>query len=241
MLVTGCATFASVPRQPISAEARLALALLEERWHEFSDLRTLAEISIQRGPERQQLRGVVLARAPASVRFEALSPLGQPLLLATIHDGRLTAYDTTTNEAYVGRATDDAAGRLLGLPFEPDDLVAMLSGHAVPPKDLRAAELRPPDTLGPSLELTGTSDRRRVWLDLDTGVVRQVEVSGSRGARITFQRDDGTARMDGFDVTAALSMVKASVRYRNPEFGVQVSPDLFSLTVPKGAKIQDIR
>lgn len=231
---------APVSRQPIAPDAQRALTLLADRWREFSDLRTLADISIQRGPERQELRAVLVAKAPASVRFEALSPLGQPLLLATIHDGQITAYDATTNEAYLGPASAEATGRLLGLPFEPDDLVAVLSGHAIPPRDVTAAELKSPDALGPSVELIGTQDRRRIWMDLASGVVRQIEVSGSRRARITYQRD-GTGVMEGFDVSAMLSYLTASVRYRNPEFAVDVPPDLFSFAVPKGAKIQHIR
>ena len=239
--MTGCATLAPVPRQPISPEAQRALGRLEDHRRELSDLRTLADISVQRGPERQPLRGVLLAKAPASVRFEALSPLGQPLLLATIHEGWLTAYDATTNEAYVGPATAEATGRLLSLPFEPDDLVAILSGHAIPPKDVRVAEMLAPDALGPSLGLTGTASRRRIWMDLTTGVVRQVELSGDRrDARITYQRD-GEGRMLGFEVSAMLSMLRATVRYRNPDFNADIPADLFTFVIPKGAKIQHIR
>ena len=239
-LVTGCATLAPVSREPIAPDAQRALALLETRWREFSGLRTLAEISIERGGERQQLQSVVLAKAPASVRFEALSPLGQPLLLATISEGRLTAYDTTTNEAYVGDATAAATARLLGLPFDPDDLVAVLSGHALPPSDVRTATMKATDALGPSIELAGKKQRRRIWLDLESGVVRQLEVSGARGVRVTYLRN-GDGMMDGFDVNTALSMLKASVRYRNPQFGTDVAQDLFTFAVPKGAKVQHIR
>ena len=232
---------APVARQPISPEAQRALTLLGDHWREFSDLRTLADISVQRGPERQQLRGVLLAKAPASVRFEALSPLGQPLLLATIHEGQLTAYDATTNEAYVGPATAEATGRLLSLPFEPDDLVAILGGHAIPPKDVRAAELLTPDALGPSLGLTGKANRQRIWMDLGTGMVRQVELSGGPGAsRITFARD-GEGRMLGFDLSGMLSILRATVRYRNPDFNADVPVELFTFVIPKGAKIQRIR
>ena len=232
---------APVAHPPISPDAQRALTLLEGHRRAFSDLRTLADISVQRGPERQQLRGVLLAKAPASVRFEALSPLGHPLLLATIHEGRLTAYDATTNEAYVGPATAEATGRLLSLPFEPDDLVAILGGHAILPKDVTGAELLAPDTLGPSLGLTGPTNRRRIWMDLSTGVVGQVELSGGLGdTRITYHRD-GDGRMVGFDLSAMLSILRATVRYRSPDFDADVPADLFTFVIPKGAKIQRVR
>lgn len=237
----GCAIAPPTLRRPVSEEARRPLELLIARWHAFSDLRALAEITLRRGNERQQLTGVLLAQAPGSVRFEALSPFGQPFLLMTVHDGQLTIYDAATNEAMVGPADAETAGHLLSLPFDPDDLVAVLAGRAVPPKDLRVAELLAPDTQGPSLGLIGRLHRQRVWMDFDSGVVRQLEITGGRlEARITYRRD-GAGTLSGFDVTAAQSYVTGSVRYRNFTEGVGIEPERFTLTLPKGAKIQKIR
>lgn len=241
VVAAGCATLQPVPRQPISAETERALTALRERWREFSGLRTLAEVTVQRATERQQLLAVVLARPPASVRFEALSPMGQPLLLATIHDGTLTAYDATTDEAYVGPATAQTTARILGLPFEPQDLVAVLAGHALPPADVRVAELLPPDTIGASLELAGEVNRRRIWLDLETGQVLQLELTGGRAeARIRYLRaSNGEPR--GFDLTAMVGLITASVRYQEPSFGNDLPDDRFAFAIPKTAKIQTIR
>jgi len=132
LVLTGCAIAPPTPRAPIDAEARRVVDRLTVRWQEFHDLRALADATLKKGSERQRLSGVLLARAPASVRFEALSPFGQPFLLVTMHDGRITAYNATTNEARVGPATVETAADLLSLPVEPDDLVALLSGRAAP-------------------------------------------------------------------------------------------------------------
>jgi outer membrane lipoprotein-sorting protein len=212
-----------------------------ERWREFSDLRTLADVSVQRGSERQRVRGVILAKAPGSVRFEALSPLGPPLMIATIHDGKITAYDATTGEATVGAATAQAAARLLSLPFEPEDLVGVLAGRPVPPRDLREAEILPADADGPSLTMVGNVNAQRVWMDFDTGIVRQLEISGGRAdARIVFRRGADGA-MAGFDLTAGMGVVKSAVRYENPAIGAGIEADRFDFTPPKGAKIRTIR
>jgi len=215
--------------------------LLTQRAREFTDLRTLADVSAQRGGERFRMRSIVLAKAPASVRFEALSPLGSPLLVATIHEGRLTAYDAVNDEATVGPATAEAAARLLGLPFEPEDLVGVLSGRPSPPKDLREVTLNAADADGPSLNLVGAVNTQRVWMDLETGVVRQMDISGGRGdARIVFRRDPAAA-LTGFEATAALGFVKSSVRYENPQVGAGIEPERFVFTPPKSAKIRTIR
>jgi outer membrane lipoprotein-sorting protein len=239
-LLAGCATTLAPPREIIPPAARRGIDLLTERWNEFKDLRTLADVQVQRGRERQRVRAVVLARAPASVRFEALSPMGQPLLIATIHEGRLTTYDATTNEALVGRATPETTARVLGLPFEPDDLVAVLAGRAIPPADVRAAQWLPADDSGPSLELIGPVNRRRIWLDPATGLVRQMELTGGRAeARVRYLRNPAGV-VAGFDVTAMMSYVTASVRYQNPTFDVAIDPAVFTFEPPTDAKVQQI-
>jgi len=240
-LLAGCAIAIPPPRQTISEEARRAVALLLTRWQAVTDLRALADIVVERGGQRQQLSGVLLAKAPSSLRFEALSPFGQPFLLAVVHDGRLTAYNTITREAVVGEADAETTAKLLNLPLEAEDMVAAVTGHAVPPRGLRVAEIKPPDAMGPSISLIGDVHEKRVWMDFETGVVRQVEIIGGRvAATVTFQRDAGGA-LTGFDATAVDRYVVATVRYRNVETGVGLTPDRFALTLPKDAKTQPIR
>lgn len=238
-LLAGCAT-APPPRQPIDGPALRALALLDERWQAFTDLRTLADVVLRSGEERQRLTGVLLVKGPGSVRFEALSPFGQPYFLVVVHAGRLTAYDAAKNEAMVGPATAETIARVLGLPLDADDLVAVLAGRAVPPKDLRSAELLPPDGGGPSLNLVGGTQRQRVWMDLETGEVRQVEIASGRfPVTITYRNNGGVPA--GFDLDAGRASVTGSVTYRSVVLGGGIEADRFTLALPKGAKIQSIR
>jgi outer membrane lipoprotein-sorting protein len=240
-LLAGCAIALPPPRQPVSEEARRAIDLLLSRWHAVSDLRALADIVVDRGGERQQLSGVLLAKAPGSVRFEALSPFGQPFLVAVVHEGQLTAYSAVSNEAVVGDATAETTARLLGLPFEPHDLVAVVSGYAVPPRDLRLGEVLAPDDLGPSISLVGQFNEQRIWMDLATGVVRQLTIVGGRAAAtVTYQRDEA-GRLTGFDISAAERYVTGTVRYRDLATGVGLNTERFALTLPTDAKTQPIR
>jgi len=239
--VAGCTLAIPPPRQPVSEEARRAIELLLTRWQAFTDMRALADMVVDRGGQRQQLSGVLLAKAPSSVRFEALSPFGQPFLLAVVHDGRLTAYNALTREATVGEANAETTAKLLNLPFEPEDMVAIATGHAVPPRGLRVAEMNPPDAVGPSISLIGDVHEKRVWMDFETGLVRQLEIVGGRvAATVTYLRNADGA-LTGFDATAVDRYVAATVRYRNAATGVGLTPDLFALTLPKDAKTQPIR
>ena len=229
------------PRQDVSEEARRAIELLLTRWQAVTDLRALADIAVDRNGERQQLRGVLLAKAPGSVRFEALSPFGQPIAIAVVHQGRLTAFSALTNEAVVGEATAESTARLMSLPLEPHDLVAVVSGHAVPPRDLRLAEIMPPDGQGPSLSLVGAVSEQRIWMDFQTGVVSQLQIIGGRAAAtVTYLRDDA-GRLTGFDLSAAERYMSGTVRYRNVDTAVGLSDERFALALPKDAKTHPIR
>jgi outer membrane lipoprotein-sorting protein len=229
------------PRQAVSEDARRAIDLLITRWHAVTDMRALANIVVDRGGQRQALTGVLLAKAPGSVRFEALSPFGQPIVVAVVHDRQITAFSAATNEAAVGEATAETTAHLLGVPLEPQDLVAVVTGHAVPPGDIRRAEIIAPDALGPSLSLVGAVSEQRIWMDFKTGVVRQLQIVGGRTAATTTYLRDDEGRLTGFDISAAERYVSGTVRYRNLAEGVGLSTEQFALTLPKDAKTQPIR
>jgi len=241
LLAAGCATALPPPRAPIPENAQRAVDLLRQRWREFSDLRTLADLVVERGGRKQPVRGVLLLKRPASLRFEALSPFGSPILIATLHDGQFVSYNAGSNSATVGPATPETAGRLFGLAVEPQDLVGLLAGLPVPPDDLRVAEVLPPDEHGPSLEMIGPIHRQRVWMDLATGVVRRVQVTGGRiEALLAYRRaDDGTVA--GFDLTAAQDNVTGTARYASVAVNSGVDAERFALTVPPGASVERLR
>lgn len=239
-LVAACAT--APPREPIADNARRALALLAERYGEFTSMRALADVSFKRGSDRQRVQGVLLLRAPSSVRLEALSPFGPPLMVLTVHDGQVTAYDALKNEAHVGPADAETISSVLRLPLEPDDLVSVLAGRFAGPRDLRSAELLAPDDVGPSLNLVdGAGGRQRVWLDLTTGVIQQRQIFGSKFNALIKYRRDGSGAVAGFDLDAAMSYLTGSVTYRNLVEGEAIEDGRFVLTIPKGAKTQPIR
>ena len=224
----------------MEGEVRRALELLDERLREFTDLRALADVVVQKGGERQRLTGALLVQGPDSMRLEALSPFGQPYYLVVVHAGQLTVYDAAKNEALVGPATAETISRVLGLPLEAGDLVAVLAGRAAPPSDLRVAELLPPDGAGPSLNLIGGAQRQRVWMNLGTGEVHRLEIGGGRATvTITYLSDGGVPA--GFDFSAGGEYVTGSVTYRNVVLGAGIDPERFTLALPKGAKIQSIR
>ncbi|HMH53647.1 MAG TPA: hypothetical protein VK548_25670 [Candidatus Acidoferrum sp.] len=240
-LAGGCATALAPPRTPVTEDAQRAVDLLRARLKEFSDLRAQADVLVERGGRKQQAPGVLLLKAPSSLRFEVLSPFGPPLLIATVHDGQIVAYNAVSNTATVGPATPETAARLFWLAVEPEDLVGLLAGLPVPPKDLRVAEILAADEHGRSLEMIGALHRQRVWMDFSTGVVRRILIAGGRvDAVIVYQRtDDGT--ITGLDLTAAQGNVTGRVRYRGVALNGGIESERFVLTIPPGAATERLR
>jgi outer membrane lipoprotein-sorting protein len=240
LLGSACAT--APPRLPVSPEAAAIRARLEERWQAFRDLRAQAEIRIRRRDRSQRLSGVLLLRAPASLRFEALSPFGPPLLLVASDAEQVTVWEVLKSRAYLLPASAGATQRWLGLALGSDDLVALLSGHVRPLREARAVELLPPDETGPSLSLSGADVTQRIWFDPATGQTRQVELTGGKNPmRIVYSGGGALEPIVGLGLATLDGGLQVDVRYRNPQVNTGFDSDLLRLSVPQHVEIQDFR
>ena len=112
----------------------------------------------------------------------------------------------------------------------------------LPLKDPYSAEIVPADGIGPSIKLTGAAGVQRIWADPETGVVRQVELTGAKTpARVTYAGGGPADPPASLTLTALDAPLVVSVRYREPRLGTGPSLDLFTLTLPEGVKIQRFR
>src|SRR5712691_6785943 len=111
-LAGGCATAPPPPRASMNEDAQRAVDRLRARLKEFSDFGAQADVFVERGGRQQQAPGVLLLKAPGSLRFDVLCPFGPPLLIAPVHDGQIVAYNAAPNTAPIGAAPPDTAARL---------------------------------------------------------------------------------------------------------------------------------
>ena len=233
LLSGGCASLP--PRQPLPPQVLSLRAEIEARWREFRDLRSLTDITIRRAGRADRLSGVLLLRAPAQLRFEALAPFGPPLLVVASDAETVTLWEVAQERAFVARATPDANRRWLGLALGSEELVALLAGYALPARDPLSGAMLPADDIGPSVVFETADGRQRIWLDPLSGDSRQVEwTGGSQPARAVFV-DNGIrlATLDGkLDVTVA---------YRDPQRDTGFDPELLKLAVPQSVRILDFR
>jgi len=241
LILPGCASVSPVAR-PASPEAEAARTLLERRRAELRDLRTLAEIRIRRGSQAQRLAGALLLRNPASLRFEALSPFGSPVLVVAGDMMALTVWEVLDDRAYILPSSPEATRRWLGVAMREDELVALLLGCVVPRADARSVDLLPADGTGPSLSLRGADGEQRIWFDPETGQVRKASWTGGTEAA---QADFETGPVDGVPVGITLrtadGQLEVVVQYREPRVNTDFDADLFKLTIPERVRIRDFR
>jgi hypothetical protein len=190
----------------------------------------------------QRLAGVLLLRTPSSLRFEALSPFGSPVLVVVGDPATLTVWEVLDDRAYIVPASPSATRRWLGLAMGEDELVALLLGCVVPRKDALAVELLPPDEAGASLSLRGADGAQRIWFDPATGQARKVRwTGGGEPAEAVFAGGAVDEPPRGVTLRTADGQLDLSVRYENPLVNTSFDPNLFTLTIPERVRIQDFR
>jgi outer membrane lipoprotein-sorting protein len=93
----------------------------------------------------------------------------------------------------------------------------------------------PPDDVGPSMAFETADGRQRIWFDPTSGNARQIEwTGGSQPARAVFTPD-------GVRLAKLDDKLEVTVRYRDPQRNTGFDPELLTLTVPQGVRIQDFR
>lgn len=138
--VLGCAS-TPVPRPALLAEPADLVRLAREPESRLLDAETRANISIEIDGVRQQARGVLLYRAPDSLRMEVLAPVGGSILSALFVRDAAVVYLPQTNQLIEGRAAAvfrritgmelgyyDIPRSLMGLPdLTPEDLEGLVT------------------------------------------------------------------------------------------------------------------
>ena len=201
-------------------------------------VRTLtAEIGLSGRAGDQRLRGRVVAgfERPASMRLEAVGPLGRRVFTLVARDGSATLFYESESRVLRNAPPQDILGALTGVTLSPGDLQAILTGCVVPS----------PRPTGGRLHGNGWAS-----IDLESGamiyLVRQAGQWQLRAARregwqIDYPQWQGrfpqTVRMESasvdvpVDVTTEISQLETNVDLDAAAFRVDVPADARPLTL----------
>lgn len=241
ILLAGCATTRPPsPPSPPSPEALRVFQTLAARWKQFEDLKGVVEITLSRDRTVQRFDGVLLLKAPSSIRFEALSPFGQPFLYLISSGDGFTYYNVLENRALVGSNSADTAKRWLGIPLTGEELTGLLAGYVLPLPNPQEITLSSPDAVGPSLLLNGGTWSQRIWYEPDSGVPRQVEFTGRAPIRVVFQGGGAGTPPSSVTLTALDRPLALSLYYRSAEIRPGLNFGAFEINLPARVKVQRV-
>jgi hypothetical protein len=187
----------------------------------------------------------VSVKRPASIRIEALTPMGDPAAVLVAHQGRFALLDLRNNVFYRGPATPENLSRLIPAPLRDEELVALVTG------DIPELPGGRPDTAsraGDGYRLAMVSPRLRqeitLGADLRLVQVRRLDAANNLLWAVTLDEHDDSS---GAQVPTLLHLeappgkIKVDLRLRNVIAGKPPPSGAFLLGVPPGMKVEEVQ
>lgn len=195
------------------------------------------------------LPGVLLAKAPADIKVMGLGPLGQPLLIFSLHDGRFTLIDVQGQKGYFGRITASKVANLLPLDkLAASGLYALLTGAPAIPMKANLAVSRLPEQEQGRYLLTWPADQphKQIVFNLTTGRVEAFRLLDAAD-RILLEIRYSPKGEERCGVPAAInisgSMVRGTVEctFERVFSADSLATSEFALSVPEGFSMEEVR
>jgi hypothetical protein len=105
------------------------LSRIRARFQALQGLKGLAHVRVSAPGKNFATQEVILARRPAFLRLEALSPLGTPLFYFVTTGKNLSMYHPGENRYYRGLAQPRHFSSILPAGLEPEEIIAILLGE----------------------------------------------------------------------------------------------------------------
>jgi hypothetical protein len=242
-LLLGCGSCATFPVSPPPPPPEELLVRIQARSQNLLGLKGLAYVQVSAPGKSFRVQEVILARRPADLRLESLSPLGNPqFYLAT--DGReLNLYNPGENRYYRGRTNARYFSSLLPLPLDPEEIVTLLLGSfPILPHSGSSVHFEPQENLW-ILELNDSSREavQTLGVEPQSG---QVSYTEYRLRGVTRRLSFGDFRVLSnlsfpyqIHFEAPESKTKLRVEYTDAEINPVWERGDFHLPVPRGAQI----
>ena len=178
-------------------------------------------------------------KRPASLRVEALTPLGDPAAVLVADEGRFALFDLRRNAFYRGPSTPENLSRLFPLPLRDDELVALFLG-GVP--ELRGGRPASAAREGDGFRIVQRAGAEEQELFVHRDDLRTLRVR--RGAwTVTLEEHDAKGGRP-LPRVVKLSMpdrrIAIDLRLRGVEVGLPPPRSAFALAPPRGVPVEDL-
>jgi len=218
------------------------LSRIQKRFQDLQGLRGLAHVRFSSPGKSFRLQEVILARRPAFMRLETLSPLGNPQFYL-VTDGRdLSMYNPGENRYYRGRTDARYFSSLLPLPLDPEEIVSLLlGGFPILPHEEASVRFDPQENLW-ILDLSdpqGTT--QTLGVEPQSGQVFYMEYRLKGVTRRLSFEDFRASASHSFPYRILFdspeSRTHLTVEYTDVEINPAWTDEDFHLSVPRGAQI----
>ncbi|MCX6542878.1 MAG: hypothetical protein NTV05_00500 [Acidobacteria bacterium] len=240
------AACASVPVRTPEGPSRLlpasdAAPILAQASSVCRGVRTLTvEIGLSGRVGSRKIRGRVLAgfERSGSLRLEAPAPFGAPVFVLAARAHRATLWFPRDKRVVKDAAVADVLEALTGMPWQADDLLAVLTGCVVSDPQIAATEARRFDSGWVTMILQGGAEafmrnEERQWRIVGG---RTIGGGDPRTASWTVAYDVLTGGFPGRVRVSQSSTTDLTFRVSQFEANVAIDPAAFTLVVPADAQ-----
>jgi hypothetical protein len=238
----GCPKPQLVAGPPVDPAALLAQAQAAHRVPETLSCNGKAFVEAPENGGRYALH--VSVKRPASIRLEALTPLGDPAAVLVADQGRFALLDLRNNVFYRGPATPRNLSRLIPAPLTAGELVSLITG-AIP--ELAGAQPLSARREGDGYSLALSTPGVVQWVSLGDDLrVLRVRRTTERGdllweVSLDEHDDAGGAQVPRLlHLEAPAGKTKVDLRLRNVLTGKPPPAGAFQLGVPQGMRVEDV-
>jgi outer membrane lipoprotein-sorting protein len=242
--MAGCAA-QRVSTPPLARPLPTAASALAERSHTLTSLQTPAIMDYAGPAGHFKVREQVTVRRPASLRVEAMSPLGIALIVAA-DDSQIAVFNPSNNTLMRGAASPATLARFTQIPMAPAQAVQLLLGLA-PDNAILAAAPTNTRSEGEMTVLTyaeaGAPSYELGFSGGELALVRARDASGRVAYEVNYSdyRDIGAMEFPfAIEARFLTNATTIKLHYLNPAIDRQIADSTFVLSPGPGTRLIEL-
>ncbi|UCD72333.1 MAG: DUF4292 domain-containing protein [Syntrophobacterales bacterium] len=248
LFLSGCALLwpERIPREILSSAD--LLQQIQARNLRIQSIRALARVTINLGEKRFRLEELLIIKKPASLRIEALSIIGQPLLYLTTDGQVFEALIPSENRLYRGEAAMKHLPPFFSFCGGVREFIPLLVGELGWADDERlTAQYNQRDKLYIVEKCTREGSRQIFWINpFYFALVRAIEVDHLQNPQweflfANFRKKDGIPFPMDIEFRSFNSDSKMKMHLLKWEINPSLAKETFRLDVPKGVEIIEMK
>lgn len=234
------------PRQILSSSD--LLKRVQARNFRIQSIRAVARVTINHGGNRFRLEESITIKKPASLRVEALSLIGQPLLYFTANDGVFEILIPSENRFYRGTSSLKYASTFFPFYQEIREIVPLMMGEIGWVDDKRlTAYYSQRERLYVVKEDLSQGSRQIFWINpFHFALVRAARLDHEQNSQwevlfSNFRKRDGIPFSTDIEFRNPISGIRMKIHLLEWQINPSLGEGTFRLEVPKGVEIIEMK